>query len=48
MTLLKYLFSLVAQEDSELMRIFFAWIQNSNLEEIRSVAPSSCDSLQQV
>jgi radical SAM protein with 4Fe4S-binding SPASM domain len=43
MTILRHLFGLVAQENPELMRIFFAWIQNSNLREISSAAPSSCD-----
>jgi His-Xaa-Ser system radical SAM maturase HxsB len=40
MGVIKHLFGLIAQGDSEMMRIFFAWIQNSGLREISKVAPS--------
>jgi len=42
MEIIKHLFDLISQQDSETMRIFFAWIQNSGLSEISKVAPS-CD-----
>jgi His-Xaa-Ser system radical SAM maturase HxsB len=40
MEIMKYLFTFIGREDPELMRIFFAWIQNSSLNELSSVAPS--------
>jgi His-Xaa-Ser system radical SAM maturase HxsB len=42
MAIIKHLFDLISGRDSETMRIFFAWIQNSGLSEISKVAPS-CD-----
>jgi hypothetical protein len=40
MAVIKHLFGLISQGDSEMMRIFFAWIQNSGLREISKVSPS--------
>jgi len=40
MTIIKYLFDLISKQDSELMRIFFAWIQNSSLSEVSKAGPS--------
>jgi His-Xaa-Ser system radical SAM maturase HxsB len=42
MEIIKHLFELISHQDSETMRIFFAWIQNSGLSDISKVAPS-CD-----
>jgi His-Xaa-Ser system radical SAM maturase HxsB len=40
MDVIKHLFQLIAQQDKETMRIFFAWIQNSGLGDVNRVAPS--------
>jgi His-Xaa-Ser system radical SAM maturase HxsB len=40
MEVIKHLFELIAQQDKETMRIFFAWIQNSGLGDVNRVAPS--------
>jgi radical SAM protein with 4Fe4S-binding SPASM domain len=40
MTIIKHLFDLISKQDSELMRIFFAWIQNSSLSEVSKAGPS--------
>jgi His-Xaa-Ser system radical SAM maturase HxsB len=40
MTVIKHLFDLISQQDAELMRIFFAWIQNSSLSEVSKAGPS--------
>jgi His-Xaa-Ser system radical SAM maturase HxsB len=40
MEIMKYLFGLISSGDSETMRIFFAWIQNTGIREISKVAPS--------
>jgi His-Xaa-Ser system radical SAM maturase HxsB len=40
MEVIKHLFQLIAQQDKETMRIFFAWIQNSGLGDVNRVAPS--------
>jgi len=42
MQIIKHLFGLISEQNSETMRIFFAWIQNSGLSEISKVA-LSCD-----
>jgi His-Xaa-Ser system radical SAM maturase HxsB len=40
MELIKHLFGMISGQDPTIMRIFFAWIQNSGLGEISKVAPS--------
>src|SRR6266478_5125902 len=40
MAVIKYLFEMISLQDSEIMRIFFAWIQNAGLEEIRQLGPA--------
>jgi len=40
MEVIKHLFKLIAQQDKQIMRIFFAWIQNSGLGDVNRVAPS--------
>jgi His-Xaa-Ser system radical SAM maturase HxsB len=40
MTIIKHLFGLLTSDDQELMRIFFAWIQNSSLRAVSRMAPS--------
>jgi His-Xaa-Ser system radical SAM maturase HxsB len=40
MEILKHLFGMISKQDTELMRIFFAWIRNSSLREISEQAPS--------
>jgi His-Xaa-Ser system radical SAM maturase HxsB len=40
MEVIKHLFHLIAQQDKETMRVFFAWIQNSGLGDVNRVAPS--------
>jgi radical SAM protein with 4Fe4S-binding SPASM domain len=40
MELLKYLFGLLATEDRELMRIFFSWVRNRGVADIRREAPA--------
>jgi His-Xaa-Ser system radical SAM maturase HxsB len=42
MEIIKHLFHLISKQDPEIMRIFFAWIQNAGLCDIRERAPS-CD-----
>jgi hypothetical protein len=37
---MKHLFDLISSGNSETMRIFFAWIQNTGLRTISKVAPS--------
>jgi His-Xaa-Ser system radical SAM maturase HxsB len=41
MELIKHLFQLISKQDAQIMRLFFAWIQDSGLSEIREVGPSS-------
>ena len=38
--IIKYLLRLVAEQDKQTMRIVWAWIQNSRLQDINRVAPS--------
>jgi His-Xaa-Ser system radical SAM maturase HxsB len=40
MQIMKHLFDLISSGNSETMRIFFAWIQNTGLRTISKVAPS--------
>lgn len=40
MEIMKHLFKLISKQDAEIMRIFFAWIQNAGLREISERAPS--------
>jgi hypothetical protein len=40
MAVIKHLFEPISKQDSEVMRIFFAWIQNSSVEELQSAVPS--------
>jgi His-Xaa-Ser system radical SAM maturase HxsB len=40
MEIIKYLLRLVAEQDKQTMRIVWAWIQNSRLQDINRVAPS--------
>jgi len=40
MEIIKYLLRLVAEQDKQTMRIVWAWIQNSRLQDINGVAPS--------
>ena len=40
MEIIKHLFELVSGNDVETMRIFFAWIHNTTLREIKKVTPS--------
>ena len=40
MEITKYLLRLVAEQDKQTMRIVWAWIQNSRLQDINQVAPS--------
>lgn len=40
MAVIKHLFEPISKHDSEVMRIFFAWIQNTSVEELQSVVPS--------
>jgi His-Xaa-Ser system radical SAM maturase HxsB len=42
MEIIKHLFELISKQDSEIMRMFFAWIQNTGLRNISDGAPS-CD-----
>jgi His-Xaa-Ser system radical SAM maturase HxsB len=40
MSVIKLLFEMISQQDPEIMRIFFAWIQNVGLKDIRQVGPA--------
>jgi His-Xaa-Ser system radical SAM maturase HxsB len=40
MQLIKHLFELISSEDRQVMRAFFAWIQNTGLSEISKMGPS--------
>jgi len=40
MGIIKHLFGLISNQDPEIMRICFAWIQNSSLHEISKAGPS--------
>ena len=40
MAIIKHLFEPISKQDSEVMRIFFAWIQNASVEELQSGVPS--------
>jgi His-Xaa-Ser system radical SAM maturase HxsB len=40
MQIIKHLFELISANDAETMRIFFAWIQNTTLRELKKVTPS--------
>jgi His-Xaa-Ser system radical SAM maturase HxsB len=39
MSVIKHLFEMISLQDPEIMRIFFAWIQNAGLEDIRQLGP---------
>jgi hypothetical protein len=40
MEIMKHLFNLIGREDTETMRIFFAWIQNCGLRDIAKMVPA--------
>lgn len=40
MQVIKHLFELISSEDRQIMRTFFAWIQNAGLSEISKMGPS--------
>jgi His-Xaa-Ser system radical SAM maturase HxsB len=40
MEIIKHLFGLISRHDTETMRIFFAWINNCGVEDIRRAVPS--------
>lgn len=40
MEIIKHLFELISMQDREIMRIFWAWIQNTSLSEMSERAPS--------
>ena len=40
MEVIKHLFQFIAQQDKEILRIFFAWIHNSGLKDVNRMAPS--------
>jgi len=40
MEIIKHLFKLISAKDPEIMRVFFAWIQNTSLKDISKGAPS--------
>src|SRR6266478_2684478 len=40
MEIIKHLFDWISNQDTDIMRIFWAWIQNSRMHDINRVAPS--------
>jgi radical SAM protein with 4Fe4S-binding SPASM domain len=40
MAIIKHLFELMSKQDSQMMRIFFAWINYASHEQMRKLAPS--------
>ena len=40
MEIIKHIFQLIAKNDREIMRTFFAWIQNLSMHEMAEAAPS--------
>jgi hypothetical protein len=40
MEVIKHLFELISKQDSQMMRIFFAWINYTSHEQMNRVAPS--------